>query len=310
MATLHRNVTFSRRRAVAVVAALLASALSLGGCDSGSEVRVAFLGNSYTSTNDMPRMFGKLSAAAGIRVAHEAVALDGSSIFDMADVQLKAGRQTKKLLEDPRGWDYVVFQDQSQVPGGGKDEDHGLAPGLGRNRSLEALQAFFPPLLRRANATPVLFATWGRPNGDAYNAECCGYGDFLSMNALTTKGYQMYNDALQTTMGNVTVLTAPCGRAFERAFQAAEDALDGSCFFSRLYSAQDHWGHPSLLGSYLIANVFFGVIHGRSPRNLTWAPEGISAVDVATVQQWAHDVVFEGADFDHVLDDDHEFSVA
>ena len=59
----------------------------------------------------------------------------------------------------------------------------------GFNMSSKALVDFFLPRLVAANATAVMYSTWGRHDGDPPNAACCGYGTFLSMNHLTTAGY-------------------------------------------------------------------------------------------------------------------------
>lgn len=265
-------------------------------------MRVAFVGNSYTFFNDMPGMFAKLSGSAGIDVAQESVTKGGSSIHGHADQSSKLGKQTLQLLQDASGWDFVVLQDESQTPGGGRDTDEGLDAGEGRRLSIDALSSFYAPLLSAGNATAVLYSTWGRHDADEDNAECCGYTDFLSMNALTEQGYQLYAQALSP----VPVLTAPCGRGFELVHnRSQEDPLEATSLFSCLYHhglslsrncKLDFFGtggHPSVLGTYLISCVLFGTIHGRSPIGLLFVPDGISTEDAATVQQLAHQAVFD-----------------
>ena len=107
---------------------------------------------------------------------------------------------------------------------------------------------------------PVLYSTWGRHDGDAPNA-AYGYGDFLGMTALTTRGYEMYAGALAAaptsptsptslalgagTRGrghegmipHLAPLVAPCGRAFELVHNSSGDApLSPSSMFSCLYN--------------------------------------------------------------------------
>lgn len=269
-----------------------------------SAVRVAFVGNSYIHFNDLPSMFSNLSRSAGIDVVHAQVTPPGASIFQLANQHLAVGKQTLAMLQDPQGWDYVVLQDQSETPGGGKVS--GLAPGVGQNLSIKALQSFFAPRIANANATAVLYSTWGRHDDN-------GYGDFLSMTAATTAGYKKYAAALDPT--RTTVVTAPCGRAFSLAYFAESDPLASNSRFSRLFHQgqfsclyhHDHdanvdctlsefgkGGHPSLLGTYMIASVFFATIHKQSPIGLSWAPAGLSASDITAVQHFADIAVFGG----------------
>ena len=49
---------------------------------------------------------------------------------------------------------------------GGRDGDSGEPPGVARGRAEAALKTFYAPRLRAANATPVLYSTWGRHDGD------------------------------------------------------------------------------------------------------------------------------------------------
>lgn len=267
---------------------------------SAKPVRVAFVGNSYTYFNDLPSMFASLSASAGINITHSQVTPGGSSIFQHGNLSLSMGQQTLKMLSDPLGWDYVVFQDQSETPGGGKDTDDGLGPGVGQKRSIDALESSFAPLLRKANATAIFYSTWGRHDGDPPNAKCCGYSDFLSMNAATSLGYGKYAKVLAPAPTRV----APCGRAFELVYNASgSKPLDASTLFSCLYhhgskgppcnlDGFGEGGHPSVRGTYLIASVFFGAIHGKSPIGLSFVPPEISAEDATALKSIAHDAVF------------------
>ena len=294
---------------------------------SRASTRVAFIGNSYTFFNDLPSILASYAASgAGITVAHTSVTPGGSSIFQHANMSLKMGQQTKDMLADPAGWNYTILQDQSETPGGGRDTDDALAVGVGRNLSIHALTTFFRPSIAAAGAVPVLYSTWGRHDGDPPNAECCGYGDFRSMTARTTHGYQMYAGALGNG-GARTVsasshrgptetlrspLIAPCGMAFELVYNSTTDPMSIHSTFSCLYnhiiqpnasagvknctlSGAGHGGHPSLLGSYLIAAVFYGTIFNRTPMNVSWAPVGISDSDRTFVQQIAHTAVFGSA---------------
>jgi hypothetical protein len=143
--------------------------------DAGAPVRVAFIGNSYTYVNDVPGMFVQLALAGGINVTKDQVTPGGSSIYQHANQSLDMGKQTKTMLQAKAGWDFVVFQDQSETPGGGKDIDAKLAKGLAQQYSNAALKSYFKPLIAAANATAVLYSTWGRHDGDPPNVRQKGF---------------------------------------------------------------------------------------------------------------------------------------
>eukprot|EP00928_Gymnodinium_smaydae_P083894 TRINITY_DN67139_c0_g1_i1.p1 TRINITY_DN67139_c0_g1~~TRINITY_DN67139_c0_g1_i1.p1 ORF type:complete len:320 (-),score=22.74 TRINITY_DN67139_c0_g1_i1:146-1072(-) len=279
------------------VAIFYAMSVSATVASRGVNTRVAFVGNSYTYFNDMPAMLANLSKSAKRPIEFACATPGGSSLFDHANVSSEIGRQTQALLQDPRGWDFVVLQDKSQVPGGGIDSNEHLGPGLGKQRSLDALRSFFGPAVEAANATAILYSTWGRRNGDSVNAECCGYGSFFSMNAKVSEGYQDYARTLANVVSR-RPLVAPCGEAFELAYNLTRDPFSSSSLFSCLYhhwtfgrscvlDDAGHGGHPSVVGSYLISCVLFAVIHGRSPVGVEWSPLGITSWERDSLQHIA-----------------------
>ena len=117
---------------VEIAAAAAVAGIGIGQPGAGSRLdrnpnlaRVLFLGNSYTYFNSLPVMFENVSRALGagtsaVNVNATMLAPGGSSLFDHANLSLPMGADTADALGDPRGWDYVVLQDQSEVPGGGK----------------------------------------------------------------------------------------------------------------------------------------------------------------------------------------------
>jgi protocatechuate 3,4-dioxygenase beta subunit len=67
-------------------------------------IRVLFLGNSLTSTNDVPALVQAMAATGGIRIEFEAVTPPGVSLED----QWQIGDGRRKLAESK--WDFVVLQ--------------------------------------------------------------------------------------------------------------------------------------------------------------------------------------------------------
>lgn len=189
--------------------------------------------------------------------------------------------------------------------------------------SSAALSSFFVPRLTQAHATPVLYSTWGRHDGDPPNAECCGYGTFLSMTARTTAGYRSYADTL--TAGGLSPRIAPAGKAFEIVHNASSNPTGITSNFSCLYNHADAvqssdlsvastgvddgvvrsrsgtnctldgaglGGHPSVLGTFLIAATMAGVVHGQRTASVGWAPEGVDPAHRSYLLQVADTAVF------------------
>ena len=149
----------------------------------------AFVGNSYTFYSDLPAMIASVAAStAAAELAPVASNLPGgSALWEHAD-EARYGVETGAMLLEaapPGGWDFVVLQDQSQSAGGGAvSSGTPLPAGECKARALASLAAWFRPRLN--GATPVFYSSWGRRDGDPFNAEI--FPDFLSMNRLTTAG--------------------------------------------------------------------------------------------------------------------------
>ena len=109
-------------------------------------MRILMLGNSFTSTNNMPKMLAELT---GAEVIHHT--RGGARLSEQMDPHTRLGSQTQAALQKEK-WDYVVLQEMS----------HG---------HITAPKSFFSSVERlcrqiRANgAVPILFATWAYQKG-------------------------------------------------------------------------------------------------------------------------------------------------
>ena len=125
---------------LAVAAVVLAPAARAG----SPARRVLFIGNSLTYFNDMPAIVEALSAAAGaphVRLECRAVTAPGFSLedhWDRSDARAQIARG---------GWDFVVLQQGSSALAAGRE-------------SLLRDARRFAPLIRKAGATPALYAVW------------------------------------------------------------------------------------------------------------------------------------------------------
>lgn len=238
--------------------------------------------------NHLADMFRNLSASATVPmdVHNEVVASGGASLWSHAKE-----KDVENALMCNNCLDYVILQDQSETPGGGQDPDSGLAPGVGQAKSLESLKKFYHPLVQKAvehvgssRRGTLFMETWGqRVPTHFHPLNRKVYPDFLTMTQRTSSGYQLYADALgDSWVGNIL-----CGRAFELVYaDSGGNPLDESSRFSKLY---EDGSHPSVKGSYLIANVLWATITGMPPHEsgLAFVPEGVTHADVGYLQDVA-----------------------
>lgn len=110
-----------------------------------SSTRILFIGNSYTSRNNLPRLVVDLAAAAEqprpVRV--DAIVAGGASLKR----HWNAGLVHKALASAP--WDYVVLQEQSTLPLKSPQRYH------------ESVR-LFDAEINRHGAKTVLYLTWTR----------------------------------------------------------------------------------------------------------------------------------------------------
>ena len=219
---------------------------------AATKLQVAWVGNSFVFFNNLPRMLKSMLKHTGVAVLQRDVLVGGQGLHGHSqDANVTA-------LLAQRAWDAVILQDQSAVPGGADAQKYA--------ESLTALREHFAPCCSTARRV-LLYSSWGHKSGSPVLEQFqSAYPSFQVMNARVAEGYKAYKQALQEA-GVANVSLAPVGKAFEMAYQAdtiaGRDPEGADSMFSRLYNADCF--HPSPLGSYLAASVFFGVLTGTSP---------------------------------------------
>ena len=106
-----------------------------------AEIRVLFIGNSLTYTNDLPRVVERLAASRGIAVKTTFAGEGGADLK-----RLWAGGSALAAIRSRR-WDWVVLQDQSSAPIYEPDE----LPEYARRFDAE---------IRARGGKTLLFMTW------------------------------------------------------------------------------------------------------------------------------------------------------
>ncbi len=193
--------------------------------------RVLFIGNSYTSVNDLPDTFADLAWAGGHRVQPQALDEGGWTLQ-----QHLAAPETATTLASEH-WNVVVLQEQSEIPSLAVDRTQVMYPAATK----------LVAEIRARGAQPMLYLTFAHQGG--WPDE--GLADYPTMQTAIDTGYL-------DIAGQLGVPVAPVGVAWEAVVgQASPPALwqsDGS--------------HPTVSGTYLAACVFYATIFRESPVGL------------------------------------------
>ncbi|WP_428658176.1 DUF4886 domain-containing protein [Runella sp.] len=74
------------------------------------ELKILFIGNSYTYGNDLPELLAQLLTGKGMKVQYESVTVGGATL----EKHWLDGKAKEAIHKQP--WDYVVLQEQSTRP--------------------------------------------------------------------------------------------------------------------------------------------------------------------------------------------------
>jgi hypothetical protein len=215
--------------------------------------RVLFVGNSYTTVNDLPSVFKNLSRSGGHRVETGTAAGDGWTLADHA-----GSSATLAKLASAK-WDIVVLQEQSQIPSVAQFRETQMYPAARRLVST----------IRNQGARPIFFLTWARRDGWPEN----GMPNYASMQSAIDDGYL-------AIAGEQRAAVAPVGDAWS--------ALLGREAPAALW--QDDGSHPTAAGTYLASCVFYATIFRESPTGNGYH-SSLSAEEAAKIQGVAAAVV-------------------
>lgn len=196
---------------------------------SGEPVAVLFVGNSYTTSNNLAGTFADLAADGGYDAKVDVVARGGAWLRDhVADGDVRAALAGGD-------WDFLVLQEQSIVPASSTERVNAMYPAV---RQLAAIADDW-------DTETVLFLTWARRDG----FPDVGYGSYEPMQRAITEAYEVIG-------AEVGARVAPVGEAWSVAHQGSHDLYesDGS--------------HPAESGTYLAAAVLYATVFGKDPTGL------------------------------------------
>jgi hypothetical protein len=222
-----------------------------------------FLGNSYTYVNDLPALVSQIASSKGDSLFHAKYTPGGYTL------ELHSQDPTSRAAIKAAKWDYVILQEQSQLPSLWPDSvaiwTYPFADTLNR-------------LIRENDSctTTLFYMTWGRKFGDSQF--CPVYPPVCTYEGMQARLRESY-----LYMGyTLTAEVSPVGAAW-KTVRNQNPGIE-------LYSSDN--SHPSLNGSYLAACTFYAAIFHKSPVG-GFVPVGISPGDAAILQQTASSTVLD-----------------
>lgn len=225
-------------------------------------VKACFLGNSYTFYNDMPGIVASLANADGFTLIKDQNTPGGYTL------QGHSTNGTSLNVINSDEWDFVVLQDQSQLPS------------FPHNQVVSDVYPYAANLcdsIRAANecAAPLFFNTWGRRDGDSQ------WDSINTFDKMNQRLFNAYGHMADVNSG----MRSPVGIAFDHVHNDGAATVT----FTNLYAGDG--SHPSIYGSYLTACLFYEIMFETSVDGNTFYPSGVTSNEAAYLQGVAHHVL-------------------
>lgn len=222
-----------------------------------------FLGNSYTAVNNLPQMVSDVANSTGDTLIFDSNTPGGYTL------QQHSTNITSLAKIAVGTWDYVVLQEQSQLP----------SFPIGQVDTLVFPYAHYLDSIIKAENTcgeTVFYMTWGYENGDSSNCTTwppvCTYS---GMDSLLNLRYRMMADSNNA-------LLSPVG--------AVRHYIRQNFPLIQLYQA-DH-SHPTVAGTYAAACCFYTTFYRKDPTLITFNST-LPAGDAANIRTAAKLIVFD-----------------
>jgi len=215
--------------------------LTINSMGQTNTIKVLFLGNSYTSVNNLPQMIANVAKSTGDTIVFDSNTPGGCTLMQHST------NPTSLAKIASENWDFVVLQEQSQYPS---------FPIAQVEAEVFPYAKLLDSIINRHNACTetVFYMTWGRKNGDTQNCASwppvCTYN---GMDSLLNLRYRMMadsNNAILSPVGEVW-------KYIRNNFPSIE-----------LYQTDE--SHPSVAGSYAAACCFYTTFLRKDPTLITF----------------------------------------
>ena len=222
---------------------LLLFCLSIGTLVAQNTLSVLFIGNSYTSYNNLPQLVQSLSTSAGKTLNIDS-SIPGGYLMSS---HLNDATTFAKISQG--NWDYVILQEQSQIPTIEFYRDNDMYPAM---TDLKALIEQYNPC-----AKIITYMTWGRRYGgqqcDPSGTYCSPvFANFNQMQNSLTSAYLEISEQLN-------VQCAPVGVVWQNILNNSTHVL---------HSGDN--SHPNMDGSYVAACTIFSSIWKQGASGLSY----------------------------------------
>ena len=225
--------------------------------------QVLFLGNSYTAANNLPQLTAQVALSCNDTLIYDSNT-PGGYTFEMHTTN-----PTTLAKIAIGNWDYVVLQEQSQLP---------ALQNYVVEQDVFPYASFLDSLINLHNpcAETMLYMTWGRKNGDSGFCPSwppvCTYEGMDSLLHLRYMMMAIQNDAVVSPVGFVW-------NHIRQNYPSIE-----------LYSGDE--SHPSVAGSYAAACCFYTSIFRKNPENISYN-SSLSQADADSIKKAVRTVVFD-----------------
>jgi hypothetical protein len=228
-----------------------------------ANLKVLFLGNSYTEYNNLPKLLSSMALSTGDTILTDANTPGGHTLMGHSN------NATSLAKINSQAWDFVVLQDQSQLPSFPEADVQEMVYPFARK--LDSLIH-----LNNACTQTVFYMTWGRKNGDAQNCPTwppvCTYAGMDSLLALRYRKMADDNKALLSPVGAVW-----------KYLRANNPSVE-------LYNPDE--SHPSLAGSYAAACCFYTLMLKKDPTLITYNG-GLTASQATAIKEATKLIVYQ-----------------
>lgn len=230
---------------------------------SQTTLKVLFLGNSYTSVNDLPGLTSLVTKSAGDSLIYSSNT-PGGYTFNQHSTNA-----TSTALISQGGWNYVVLQEQSQLPSFTDGEVQSM---------VFPYATTLDNMIHTADSCTetIFYMTWGRKNGDASN--CAVWPPVCTYEGMDSLLHLRYMMMAEDNNAEVS----PVGAVWHYLRTNAPTI--------ELYSTDE--SHPSPAGSYAAACTFYTSMFRKSPLNITYN-YSLSAGDADIIRNAVKTVVFD-----------------
>ncbi len=245
---------------------------------------VLMYGNSYTYSDNIDEILFDMFDSVGEPNSTAANTSGGLSFVNhWNNINSSGNTWNTSLRNVSHAWDFVVLQDQSQIPGLLRSDQNWIDS---MNAGVSIVEA-----IENESSEAMLFMTWGRRSGDQTNAAL--YSNFTNMQDRLEDGYIDYRDNMSTPTRDVWI--APVGLGFKNIYYDVINSggnpnvpVPANTFYE-LYDADG--SHPSLSGSYLAACILYSSMTGAPSVNLNDSVVLSNGLKLE-LQQAADDTVF------------------